>query len=116
MYSKNRLPTMCILLLLQLLSWPLPSRSQNVGYMAELQSKINQVWRKKVIVKSGPTVSFIILKNGSVKNIKIEKSSGDAVVDGKALQTIKDCSPYRALPQGAPESINMEFTLSRASK
>jgi len=87
--------------------------SQTGGYMATLQDKLIKAWHQKTQTKNPPTIGFIIYKNGTVGTIKVVKPSGNEEVDKQAIQTVKNCAPYAKLPNGAPESIDIEYTFTQ---
>ncbi len=49
-------------------------------------------WEGKVLI------SFLLTKNGEIKYLKVEKSSGYKILDENALKTIKRCSKYFPIP------------------
>jgi protein TonB len=54
--------------------------------------------------------TFDIMKDGSVANIQITKSSGNASVDTSAVRAIRDASPLDKLPAGYSGSkVSVEF-------
>lgn len=80
-------------------------------YMADLQRRIKKCWfppkgneTKRVVVV------FKIHRSGELSHLLIEKSSGVAVADQAALEAVKRAVPFRALPTGAPDNIDIEFT------
>lgn len=80
-------------------------------YMNELQRRIKQAWKpprgnesKRVIVV------FKIGKNGELSNLSIKKGSGFEPSDKAALLAIQTAAPFARLPEGAPSSVDIEFT------
>lgn len=76
----------------------------NINYNDAVASLIYQTWQppsKTPADKEGSTVvvRFKIKRDGSVINPVIEKKSGSEVLDGSALQAIKDASPMPPLPE-----------------
>jgi periplasmic protein TonB len=60
--------------------------------------------------------TFDISRDGSVSNIQITKSSGDASVDTSAVRAIRDASPLDRLPpeyQGSRVSVEFWFDFKR---
>ncbi len=49
-------------------------------------------WEGKVLI------SFLLTRNGEIKYLKVEKSSGYKILDENALKTIKRCSKYFPVP------------------
>lgn len=81
------------------------------GYMADLQRRIKRAW----FPPKGPStkqvkVHFQIGRNGSLSQLKIFKSSGDSLSDQAALRAVENAAPFRALPAGSPEDVDIEFT------
>lgn len=80
-------------------------------YMNDLQRRIKRSWRpprgnesKRVIVV------FKIGKNGELSNLQIKKGSGFQPSDSAALLAIQNAAPFARLPEGAPSSVDIEFT------
>ena len=80
-------------------------------YMADLTRRIKRNWyppsgseSKRVIV------IFTVHKNGEVSNIRIEKSSGTKLADQAAIQAVQNSAPFRTLPSGAKDSVDIQFT------
>ena len=80
-------------------------------YMNELQRRIKHAWRpprgnesKRVIV------TFKIGKSGELSNLLIKKASGFDPSDKAALLAIQNAAPFARLPEGAPSSVDIEFT------
>lgn len=84
----------------------------NMGpYMEELQRRIKSAWfppkdgeTKKVIVV------FKIHSGGQLSHLSISKSSGMAAADQAALKAVENAAPFRALPDGCPENVDVQFT------
>ena len=80
-------------------------------YMNELQRRIKRAWRpprgnesKRVIV------IFKISRDGELSNLVIKKGSGFQPSDQAALLAIQNAAPFARLPEGAPSSVDIEFT------
>lgn len=81
------------------------------GYMDELQRRIKRAWfppkdgeTKKVIVV------FKIHSGGQLSHLTISRSSGMASADQAALKAVENAAPFRALPDGCPENVDVQFT------
>lgn len=79
-------------------------------YMATIQVKIKRNWHppkgnesKRVVVQ------FKVYKDGTMKNLKIVRSSGLATADQRALDAVRT-STFPKLPEGAPSDVDIEFT------
>lgn len=69
-------------------------------YMDKMQKKIKQNWQTDFCTSGAKVVvSYSILKNGSVSNIKIIESSGNSELDSSAINALKQSSPFIALPR-----------------
>ena len=80
-------------------------------YMNVLQRKIKRAWRpprgnesKRVIV------TFRISKNGELSELAIKTGSGFEPSDKAALVAVQAAAPFSRLPEGAPNSVDIEFT------
>jgi protein TonB len=56
-------------------------------------------------------VSFLVLPNGTVQDVRIKKSCGIAVLDGSAMQTIENACPFPGPPAVARIVIPIIFQL-----
>ncbi len=80
-------------------------------YMADLQRRIKRAWfppkgneSKRVVVV------FQVHKNGEMSNLRLDHSSGFALADQAALQAVQNAAPFRPLPPGAQDSVDIQFT------
>ncbi|MFN8656721.1 MAG: TonB family protein [Candidatus Obscuribacterales bacterium] len=80
-------------------------------YMADLQRRIKRAWfppkgneSKRVVVV------FKIHKMGELSHLRIDHSSGVAVADQAALKAVENAAPFRPLPNGAPDDVDIQFT------
>ncbi len=80
-------------------------------YMADLQKRIKRSWfpprgneTKKVVTM------FKVHSDGLISDIKLDKSSGMAAADEAALDAVRNASPFRPLPKGAPDVVDIQFT------
>jgi TonB family protein len=79
-------------------------------YMADLQRRIKRAWfpprrqenRKVVII-------FKIHRNGELHDLHLSKSSGFALADQQAIAAIENAAPFRELPQGAQDDVDIQF-------
>jgi len=56
-------------------------------------------------------LSFIILENGQVSNIRILKSSGHEILDTNVIDTIKTISPFPKPPLRAELHMQIPYQL-----
>lgn len=86
------------------------------GYADLLRRRISEKWRTNDVdayVKAAKpaTVSFDILRNGTVRNVKIVQSSGIPSLDFSARRAVLEASPLPELPREFErDSANVEFT------
>lgn len=62
--------------------------------MADLQRRIKRAW----------------FPQGELSDLKLHKSSGVAIADQAAMKAVQNAAPFRPLPQGSPENIDIQFT------
>jgi len=55
-------------------------------------------------------VTFQIKTNGSISDLKIGSSSGDAKLDAKVLQAVKKAAPFAKLPPMQASPYSAEYT------
>ncbi len=58
-------------------------------------------------------VSFVILENGQVTNLKVLDSSGYEILDDDAVETVKDTAPFPKPPIKAELHIPLTYRLER---
>lgn len=83
-------------------------------YMADLQRRIKRSWfpaagfgQKKAVVV------FKIHSDGSLSHLRLQSSSGLAIVDNSAVNAVQNASPFRPLPLGSPASVDIQFTFDQ---
>jgi TonB family protein len=80
-------------------------------YMLRLQAKIKHAWTPLRIRQSNrAVVSFKVRRDGNASDISLHRSSGAAIVDEIALETISKTAPFAPLPDGAPDFVEIQFT------
>ncbi len=81
------------------------------AYMGDLQRRIKRSWfPPKAYESKKVEVIFKIHKGGELSDLRILKSCGFASADEAALRAVQNAAPFRSLPQGAPENIDIQFT------
>jgi len=86
------------------------------AYTDLLRRRISEKWRTNdvdpLVRNARPAiVSFDILRNGQVRNVKIVESSGISTLDFSARRAILEASPLPELPREFErDSANVEFT------
>jgi periplasmic protein TonB len=86
------------------------------GYYVDiLRQRVAQKWRTSDVdprMKTAPPViiSFSILRDGSVRDVRILQRSGNGVLDYSAQRAILEASPFPPLPSGFERNdANIEF-------
>lgn len=76
------------------------------GYLKQLRRRIWQEWSQSAVYghKESCVVGLTVLASGQVKDVKVEKSSGNAFYDQVAVRAIRNSSPLPPLPSGFPGS------------
>lgn len=72
-------------------------------YSEALQRALGESWRQTLSQASGnaskpATVRFTIMRDGTIRDIKIAESSGNRSVDYTAQRAVIGISPFRPLP------------------
>lgn len=84
-------------------------------YVEAVQRKVSSNWLQSTVdprISFAPRLvaTFDILRDGSVANIQITKSSGNPSVDTSAVRAIRDAAPMDRLPPGYSGSqVSVEF-------
>lgn len=80
-------------------------------YMADLQRRIKKNWYPPKGNETRQTrIIFKVNKDGTISDLRIDKSSGVDAVDKAALEAARTASPVRPLPKGAPNQVDIQFT------
>jgi len=90
------------------------------GYYADiLRQKIGEKWNTGGIdprLQTHAIVTFTILRNGAIRDVKVRDSSGNYLLDSSAMRAIYDASPFPPLPAGYEKNeanIELWFQLKR---
>lgn len=89
-----------------------------LGWYAELvRQRIAQNWRTNGLdarsQRSPAIVSFIIMRDGAVRDVRLAQSSGNPTIDNTALRAVYDANPLQPLPPQINESyISAQFTFN----
>jgi periplasmic protein TonB len=84
-------------------------------YVRAVQQRISSNWLQSTVdpsVSVAPRVivTFTILRDGSVTNIQITRSSNNNSVDTSAVRAVRESSPLQPLPGAyAGSNVNVEF-------
>ncbi|HEY9793968.1 MAG TPA: energy transducer TonB [Candidatus Obscuribacterales bacterium] len=88
-----------------------PSSFDSAPYMADLQRRLKKHWFPPQNSEfKNAVVSFKVHSGGELSDLKLVRSSGQALIDNVALKAVEDAAPYRPLPTGAPEHLDIRFT------
>jgi periplasmic protein TonB len=87
-------------------------------YVEAVQRRVSMNWQNAAstvdpTVSFAPpgTITFTILRDGTVTNIQITQSSGNQSVDTSAIRAVESSSPLDRLPDGySGSSVNVEYT------
>lgn len=91
------------------------------NYVAILKQKVAENWRTGDVdarIRSAPPaiVTFVILRDGSVRDVRVAQRSGNTALDYSAQRAIYDASPFPHLPDqysGSEARIEFWFELKR---
>lgn len=83
-------------------------------YISQVREALFNAWAANSPAISGMqcTMTFTILRNGSIKNVKTEKSSGNRLFDSAAGAAVRASAPFSRLPDDFYEdvlTIHVEF-------
>ena len=84
-------------------------------YVEAVQRRISSNWLQSTVdqgvsVAPRAVVTFDILRDGTITNIQVTRSSGNYSVDNSALRAIRDSSPLNALPgEYSGTRVGVEF-------
>ena len=84
------------------------------AYISGVREKLFAQWREKAPGLSGMqcTAGFTIIRSGGIKNVNIEKSSGNRLFDTAAAAAVRSSAPFERLPDDFYEDvlvIHVEF-------
>jgi len=83
-------------------------------YMAELNRRIKAAWLPPSGFESKRiTVLFKLNKGGELSHLVVLQSSGEDSADKAALEAVKQATPFKPLPKGAPDEVDITFTFDR---
>ncbi len=82
-----------------------PFGNQYGNYVTILRQRVAEKWQTADVdarIKTAPPVivTFDLLKDGSVRDVRIAQRSGNAALDYSAQRAIYDASPFPPLPAG----------------
>jgi protein TonB len=74
-------------------------------YLRQIQSKIGEKWDVHARDGIQPQVVFEISRDGKVRGLAVEKSSGNPLYDQAAMRAITEAAPFPPLPDDFKESM-----------
>jgi len=91
------------------------------AYRSLLEQRVAQRWRTADVdprLRTAPPVivTFLIRRDGSTRNVRLEQSSGDKTLDYSAERAVYEASPFPPLPPGFERNearIEFWFQLKR---
>ncbi|MBX9685443.1 MAG: TonB family protein [Candidatus Obscuribacterales bacterium] len=89
---------------------------QDSHYRESTIKKINDEWRLQAGAKAGPIVNAEIGKGGIILSAKISRSSGDLVLDTKALELIKKLKYENPPAERTKIEIDLQTVYSKTDK
>ena len=84
-------------------------------FLRQVRERIKEVQRFPPNVRnldegSSTTISFTLLKDGTIRDPKVSTSSGSRVLDNAALAAVQNAEPYPPFPEGqSANSIRLEL-------
>jgi len=74
-------------------------------YLRQVQSKIGERWEGQARNSSQPLVVFEIGRDGKIRGVSVEKSSGNPLYDQAAMRAITEAAPFPPLPEEFKETF-----------
>jgi TonB family protein len=74
-------------------------------YLRQVESKIGQKWDPQARDGTQPQVVFEIARDGKIRALAVEKTSGNPLYDQAALRAITEAAPFPPLPEDFKESL-----------
>jgi len=99
------------LVILTIYMLPIASNAEET-YLNYLRSRIRSAWNQPKIEgrKRSAIIKFKLHKDGSVSDLRVFRKSGQPNFDQSALKAVQLHSPFRALPHGTPEQVEIEMS------
>jgi hypothetical protein len=80
-------------------------------YMKRLQRKVKESWRPPRNTRSFQTkAAWKVHRDGHISDLQIMVHGLTPAADEAALQAVRSAAPFEPLPEGAPPSVDTEFT------
>lgn len=78
-------------------------------YIDLVRTRVAQHWNPDQQSTQPAIVTFTLMKDGSVRDVRVTQRSGNTIMDFACQRAILDSAPFPALPDGAGNSANIEF-------
>lgn len=79
-------------------------------YMANLQRRIKRAWFPPKCASDRIQVTFRVHSDGHMTGVRVTQASSSQAANEAALKAVQNASPFRPLPTGAPENVDIQFT------
>jgi TonB family protein len=80
-------------------------------YMNDLQRRIKRAWfPPKGQESRRVVVIFKVHRGGELSNLRLDHASGVASADQAALKAVENAAPFRPLPPGSADDVDIQFT------
>jgi colicin import membrane protein len=83
-------------------------------FLAAIERKVSENWFSAVSEKAAGltcVVYFTLMRDGSVSDLRLEKSSGNAYFDRAATRAVKSAAPFPPLPKAFTDAyLGIHFT------
>lgn len=80
-------------------------------WMNDLEKRVKRSWfPPKCSESEHATVAFKVARDGHVSELKIISHSSTKLSDEAALKAVKNAQPFRPLPEGSKEKVDVEFS------
>ncbi len=78
-------------------------------YLDLIRTKVGQHWAADQQAAQPAIVTFTLMKDGSVRDVRLTQRSGNSLMDFACQRAILDSAPFQPLPDGAGNSTTIEF-------
>lgn len=80
-------------------------------FMNDMQRRIKRAWFPPKCGESDHAkVAFKVARDGHISNLEIIKHASTKISDEAALSAVRNAEPFRPLPDGSPEKMEVEFS------
>lgn len=80
-------------------------------YMADLQRRIKKHWfPPKGKESERIATTFTVSRSGGLSGLRLKSASNNEAANKAAVEAIQDAAPFRPLPDGSPNTVDIQFT------